>query len=205
MMSLSDDPKITFALYKLEDLLVEQRQTPHPDFADIVSHKVSVLARYQPVFSCENVGGISREEFKSFLLIKNNHHWNNLHRVGKHIVEDMDLLREALTILLDETHPIQERLNTLRPERAWGTNSMVSHLGMPILTAILQIAHPDKYGVWNNTSDEGMKIVRLWKKDWETHPAGDCYVEMNTIYQHLATQLGIDLWTLDALWWVLKK
>ena len=82
---------------------------------------------------------------------------------------------------------------------------MVSHLGMPVLTAILLIMHPDRYGVWNNTSDAGMKIVRLWQPRWETDPAGDCYVEINDIYRQLAHGLGIDLWTLDALWWVIKK
>jgi hypothetical protein len=78
--------------------------------------------------------------------------------------------------------------------------SMVSHLGMPVLTAILQVVFPDKYGVWNNTSDAGLKTVRLWERRWETQPTGDSYVEMNQIYLQLSTALGIDLWTLDALW-----
>jgi hypothetical protein len=82
---------------------------------------------------------------------------------------------------------------------------MVSHLGTPVLTAILLVMHPEKYGVWNNTSDEGLHIVRLWDPRWEGEPAGDVYEEMNKIYLELAKYLGIDLWTLDALWWVLKK
>ena len=82
---------------------------------------------------------------------------------------------------------------------------MVSHLGMPVLTAILLVVHPDKYGVWNNTSDEGMRIVKLWKSEWENEPAGDAYLEMNQIYLELCRQVKVDLWTLDALWWVLKN
>lgn len=203
--SLAQNPKVTFALIKLEDLLNEQREDPHPDFAHITSHKDEALARYQPVFSASHIPDLSKAEFESFLLIKNNHHWDSLHRVGKYMTEDMDLLREALATLVDESRPVRERLNELRPERYWGAHSKVSHLGMPVLTAILHITQPDKYGVWNNTSDAGLKKVRLWNKSWETGLAGDSYVEMNEIYLYFAKKLGIDLWTLDALWWVMKK
>ncbi len=198
------DPKIAYALYKLEDTLAAQRENPHPDFQDIVTHKDGVLKRYGEVFRPARLPHLTRAEFESFLLFRNNHHWDSLHRVGKYMVEDMDLLREALAILVDESQPVASRLNQLRPERYWGAHSMVSHLGTPVLTAILQVVYPDKYGVWNNTSDAGLKIVRLWEKRWETGPTGESYAEMNAIYQRLAQALHIDLWTLDALWWVLK-
>ena len=202
---LADDPKITFALFKLEDELNNQREQPHPDFVDITTHKDEVLSRYQPIFSSNHLPVLTKSEFESFLNIKNNHHWNNMHRVQGHITEDMDLLRKALLILVDESRPIRERLNEIRPERSWATHSMVSHLGMPMLTAILQVTQSEKYGVWNNTSDFGMKDVQLWDKRWEQKLAGDCYIEMNEIYLYLAEKLGIDLWTLDALWWIFKK
>jgi hypothetical protein len=204
-MELSEDPKITFALIKLEDELNIQRENPHPDFLDITTHKDSVLARYQPIFSANHLPSLTRSEFESFLLFKNNHHWTQMNRVAKYMVEDMDLLRLALSILIDETRPVRDRLNELRPERYWGVHSMVSHLGMPMLTAILQVVQPDLYGVWNNTSDNGLKVVRLWDKRWESQPAGDSYDEMNEIYLYLARSLNIDLWTLDALWWMMKK
>ncbi len=128
-----------------------------------------------------------------------------MNRVAKYMVADMGLLREALLILVDEGRPVQDRLNELRPERIWATKSMVSHLGMPMLTAILQVTQPDKYGIWNNTSDDGLKIVRLWDKRWEKQPTGDSYVEMNELYLYFAKSLNIDLWTLDALWWMMKR
>jgi hypothetical protein len=43
-MPLANNPKVTYALIKLEDLLEEQRENPHPDFAHITSHKDRVLA-----------------------------------------------------------------------------------------------------------------------------------------------------------------
>jgi hypothetical protein len=204
-MHLSDNPKVTYALYKLEDLLTGQRENPHPDFAHITSHKDEVLSRYQPIFSAIHIPSLKEEDFRSFLLYKNNHHWTNMERVGPRIVEDMNLLREALLILVDESRPVRDRLNEVRPSRGVGGESMVSHLGIPLLTAVLHITQPDKYGVWNNTSDAGLKTVRLWNKNWETGLGGDSYVEMNEIYLYLAERLSIDLWTLDALWWVTKK
>jgi len=204
-MNLTDNPKVTYALIKLEDLLNEERENPHPDFINITTHKDVVLERFQPVFSASHLCELTRAEFESFLLFKNNHHWTNMNRVGKYMVENMDLLREALTILVDETRPVRERLNELRPERYWGTHSKVSHLGTPMLTGILQVTQPDKYGVWNNTSDAGLKALKLWDKRWETQLAGDSYVEMNEMYLHFAKLLDIDLWTLDALWWMMKK
>lgn len=202
---LADNPKITFALFKLEDELNDQRANPDADFVNITTHKDEVLARYQPLFSPDHLPALTKVEFESFLLFKNNHHWTDMQRVQKFITEDMALLRNALLILLDEGGPVQDRLNEIRPERSWATKSMVSHLGMPMLTAILQVISPSKYGVWNNTSDAGMKAVRLWDKKWEQKPAGNCYLEMNEIYLYLAEKLRIDLWTLDALWWTIKN
>lgn len=204
-MQLADNPKVTYALIKLEDLLEEQRENPHPDFAHITNHKEQVLTRYQPIFSASHIPELTKAEFESFLLCRNNNHWDSLHRVGKFMTQNMNLLREALATLVDESRPVRERLNELRPERYWGTKSKVSHLGMPVLTAILHVTQPDKYGVWNNTSDAGLKKVRLWNPNWKTQLAGDSYEEMNEIYLYFADRLNTDLWTLDALWWIIKK
>jgi hypothetical protein len=200
-----DDPRLTYALYKLQDVLDAQREHPHPDFLDITTHHDEVLARYQPVFHPSHIPNLTRYEFESFLYFKNNHHWDSLHRVKTPMTANMPLLRQALSILLDEGRPVRERLNQIRPERYFGQHSMVSHLGTPVLTAILLVVNPDKYGVWNNTSDEGLHIVRMWDPRWGGDPAGDVYDEMNRIYQQLCHYLQIDLWTLDALWWILKR
>ena len=205
MNDYSSNPKITFAAIKLQDILEAQAVAPDPDYDHIIKYRDDTLKRYQKVFSPDRITSLSKKEFLEFLLYRNNHHWDSLHRVGKFMVEDMDLLREALTILLDESISIEDRINQLRPERYWATNSMVSHMGMPVLTAILLIVYPNKYGVWNNTSDTGMKIVRLWDENWDTQPTGQAYYEMNQIYLELCSILNIDLWTLDTLWWVIKK
>lgn len=200
-----DDPKLTFALVWLQDMLERQAENPHPDFLDITTHRDEVLHRYQPIFHPSNIPSLTKADFESFLLFRNNHHWTNLNRVQKYMTANMVVLRQALTTLLDESHPVRERLNQIRPERYFGQHSMVSHLGTPVLTAILMVVHPDKYGVWNNTSDNGLQIVRLWDPRWEGDPSGDVYEEMNQIFLQLSHNLKIDLWTLDALWWMFKK
>lgn len=204
MNDLAHNPRITYAVDKLENIL-EEIAPKDAEYLDIINHKQMVIQKFQSIFSKEHIPFLTSAEFKEFLPYKNNHHWTQLPRVGGHIVQEMPKLREALSLLLDDSIPVQERLNQLRPERAWGEHAMIPFLGMPVLTAILLINHPEKYGVWNNTSDAGMKIVRLLDDRWDDMKAGNVYVEMNAIFKELCSQLKVDLWTLDALWWVLKK
>ena len=44
------------------------------------------------------------------MLLKNNKHWSGLHRLGSRICENIERLREALLLLLDESVPIEGRL-----------------------------------------------------------------------------------------------
>jgi hypothetical protein len=203
--SYSDNPYLNLAVIKLQDLLDDQQENPDTDFLDIITHRDQVLARYQPIFKPGHIPNLTRDEFESFLHYENNHHWSNLHRVKGYITRDMPLLRRAMNILLEEGRPVRERLNKLRPYYRDAAGSFVSHLGIPVLTAILMVAHPDKYGVWNNTSEEGLDIVGLWDQRWNKDPSGDVYDEMNRLFTELAQYLKTDLWTLDVLWWVLKK
>jgi len=135
------------AIGKLREGLV--RWKDNPDYKDIVGSKEDVLARYQPIFSPEKIREISEEEFYSFLLFENNRHWNGLQRHGPKMMADMKKLREAISIVVDESKPIDKRL-----DQAIG---MVHGLGRAVVTAILLVVFPDKYGVWNNTSEEAMK------------------------------------------------
>ena len=71
-----------------------------------------VIGRYGPLFNPSNLDNLSKEDFKSFLLIKNNLHWEGIHRQGNIITADMKLLIKFLKYLLDENIPIKERLST---------------------------------------------------------------------------------------------
>src|SRR4051812_16283252 len=75
-------------------------------YEEIVRTRADVLARYQPIFSSGHIPSLMAEEFTSFLYFENNHHWSGLYRHGLRAASDMDTLRQALTLLLDEEKPI---------------------------------------------------------------------------------------------------
>jgi len=168
-----------------------------PIHKEIVKARDAVLARFQPVFSPEHVAEITADEFRSFLLLENNHHWSGLHRQGTRMCADMDKLREALAILADETQSVADRLDR-GPE-------MVPGMGKNVASAILLVTHPDRYGVWNNRSEANMKRLGIWPNFDRGESFGSRYVKGNQVLLRLRDALQIDLWTLDALWWYLDQ
>lgn len=163
-----------------------------PILKEIVEFRDEVLARFQPIFSEGHLSQLTEQEFRSFLLIDNNHHWP-LHRSGSKMCADMSLLRSSLLDLLNEEQPIEDRFDRA-VERVPG-------MGKAIVTAILQIAYPKKYGVWNNTSEGGLKALNLWPKFERGESMGSRYLKINEFLLRLADDLQIDLWSMDALWW----
>lgn len=166
-------------------------------YKEVVKPRDAVLARFQPVFSPEHVAEITADEFRSFLIFENNHHWTGLHRQGTRMCADIGKLRKALAILGDETQSVADRLD-LGPE-------MVPGMGKNVASAILLVTHPDRYGVWNNRSEANMKRLGIWPNfDWG-ESFGSRYVKVNQVLLQLRDSLQIDLWTLDALWWYLDQ
>jgi|GEM_PF-117987 len=180
---------------KLREALASFKNTDI--YKEIVEPRDAVLARFQPVFAPDHVTGITEEEFRSFLLDENNHHWSGLHRTGPRMCADMDRLRDALAILVDENQPVADRL-----DKAIG---MVPGMGKNVATAILLVTQPDRYGVWNNRSEATMKRLGIWPEFGRGEPFGSRYVKVNQILLQLRDALQTDLWTLDALWWYLDQ
>ncbi|HXP61857.1 MAG TPA: hypothetical protein VN829_15285 [Dongiaceae bacterium] len=75
---------------------------------------------------------------------------------------------------------------------------MVRGMGRAIISANLVVAHPDRYGVWNNTSEAGLKTLGLWPDFGHGTSLGEKYAAVNRLLIRLAKDVGIDLWTLDA-------
>jgi hypothetical protein len=109
----------------------------------------------------------------------------------------MKRLRQALGVLTDEGRAISDRF----PEAL----SMVTGLGKAVATGILTVAYPDKYGVWNNTSEAAIRKVGLWPSFEGGEGVGRRYEKINSLLVRLSSDVGIDLWTLDALWWFLLE
>ncbi|GAH76862.1 unnamed protein product [marine sediment metagenome] len=53
-----------------------------------------VIDKYGSMFIPNKIDFLTKEDFKSFLLIKNNKHWEGIHRQGNMITQDMDKLKK---------------------------------------------------------------------------------------------------------------
>lgn len=166
-------------------------------YDELVSPREEVLARFQPVFSPDHIPSLTRDEFVPFLYFDNNRHWTGLHRQGLRATQDMDALRRCLSLLLDESIPIEERL----PQAL----EMVPGVGKALATAILTVAYPEKYGVWNNTSEAGLRRFELWPRFERGEGIGSRYEKINRLLLQLSADLGLDLWALDSAWWYLAE
>ncbi len=178
--------------------VLSQARTTDSVLRVILEARDAVLSRYQPVFSPENLPKLAGEEFRQFLVYKNNLHWVSLQRLGPYICADMDRLRRALAILVDESQSIRSRLNELVPPHG---RPFVPRLHKAVLTPILLIAFPAKYGVWNQISEDAMKTLGVWPDLEPSDAFGDKYAKVNAVLLQIANMVGVDLWTLDALVW----
>ena len=183
------------AVGTLKDILNKADQDEF--LRNLIQAKDQVLSRYQEVFTLAGIAQLEAEDFREFLMFKNNQHWTGLQRLGPPILSNIKALRAALQDLINEEIPVAQRLNDLLP----GGKAKVRKLGKAVLTPILLITHPKKYGVWNGTSEGAMKALQLWPDFQHGLSLGDRYVQLNDLFLRLANDLSTDLWTLDALWW----
>ena len=167
----------------------------------LIDAKDEVFQRYGPVFTPDGISYLDANAWREFLMFRNNKHWSGLQRMGPQTSSDMDALREALIELVDENRSVDERLDSLLP----GRRARVHKLGKAILTPILMISAPMKYGVWNGTSEGAMIKLKIWPKFDRGISVGTQYLEINQLLLQIAKDLDTDLWTLDALWWGIRQ
>lgn len=183
---------------ELAGILEAIRTRPKNNLGDIVASQTAVQSRFRPYFSPEHLPYLTQEEVWEFLSAKNNRHWTGLERHRARLTANMPVLRKTFSILLDEGRPISERLRAVRPKN--GDNPVPS-LGRAILTAVLVLMHSAKYGVLNTTVETAMKELGIWPAFPRGADFAEKYLKVNGVLLGLASDLGIDLWTLDALWW----
>jgi len=161
-----------------------------------------VIDKYGNMFHPDNLDDLTKEDFKSFLLLKNNKHWEGIHRQGNIITKDMDKLRNALKILLDESRPINKRLDFLFPKNR---PNYIKGLGRAIVTPILMVVYPNKYGVYNRRSSEGLNKVGLEPKFSWGASFSERYTKINEVLNKLATENDMTLFELDNIWWYITE
>jgi hypothetical protein len=106
---------------------------------------------------------------------------------------DMKRLRQALAVLLTNTSSLADRI-----DRAV---TLADGMGKAVATAILLVVYPERFGVWNMTSEAGLKALNLWPTFTRGDSLGKRYEKLNAILVQLSLDLDVDLWTLDSLWW----
>lgn len=157
--------------------------------------QAAVLARFQPIFAQDALPTLQEDDVRDFLILDNNKHWSGLQRLGPRLCADMPALRSGLAVLLDESRPLADRYDF--------AIGHINGMGRAVATAILLVAHPDKHGVWNTTSEAGLKRLELWPRFERGEREGSRYATINALLLELCAELQIDLWTLDALWYYL--
>lgn len=165
-----------------------------PGIRNFVAKRDDVLKRFGPLF--RDPTRLTKQDYLDFLSINHNHHWSGLERLGRRAADNMNNLRDALTTLVDESLPLSKRFDSAA--------SQLDGVGSATLTPILLVAYEDRYGVWNGTSESEMYDRGLWPAFPRGATPGEKYELINGRLLNLASDLGVDLWTLDALWWVSK-
>lgn len=171
----------------LRRALSDMEKDPPPS----VIEKEQVLDEFSPVFKPDEIDDLTEEQFRRFLPYRNNRHWTGLARQGPKMTEDMGQLREGLKLLLDEERDLISRVTDAK--------NMVDGMGKGTLTAILLVAYPEKYGVWNNSSEAGLKQLDIWPEFDRGESFGSKYQKVNSTLDQLSDEVEIDLWTLDSL------
>src|SRR5688572_18502521 len=171
------------AVAKLRTLLATMKTSEI--WTQIVEPRDQVYARFQPVFTLAYLPRMTAEDFKPFLYFEHNRHWTGLHRQVNRLCSDVPTLRDTLSILLDPGRRIGERLDDVA-----GT---ITGLGKGTITAILHVAHPAEYGVWNNTSEGALAALSVYPDIERGASFGSRYAKINDLLVRLAQALQIDL------------
>jgi len=154
------------------------------------------IERYGQMFNPVNLDKLTKDDFKSFLLIKNNFHWEGIHRQGNLITSDMEALKKYLKYLLNEEIPIKERLRQVFNTRG---GYIIKGLGKAVVTPILLVVYPTKYGVWNSRSEVAMKKLDIFPKFFPKDSFADKYLKVNEVILNTAQKYNITLWQLDGI------
>jgi len=155
-----------------------------------------VIDRYRPIFNPSNLDNLTKEDFKSFLLIKNNLHWEGIHRQENIITSDMGKLIVFLKKLLDESMPIEQRLKELFNKKGHYT---IKGLGKAVVTPILLVVYPNKYGVWNSRSESALKKLNLFPQFRSKDDFANKYIKVNDVLKELKSKYQINFWQLDGI------
>ncbi len=171
---------------------------------NVEERKQRVLAKFGPSFQPANIPTLDLDKFRRFFNFSENEHWSGIVRNVGRLVANPALLKQALAELVDESKPIQERIDKVT---GWSGPGVVKGFGPATLSAVLQVAYPDRYGVYNRVSMDGLSKIGLNPADstpnWDSVSLGKRYALINEVLVELSKTYGVTLWALDWIWWAI--
>lgn len=156
--------------------------------------ELEVTQYWGVIFSLKAIPTMTKQDMTGFLSFKQNKRWREISK--EDVTRDMEALRAAIGCLVDESLPIDVRLNRLEPGRG---DLAVPHLGKAKLTPILLVAHPKQYGVWNDYSERALAGMGLMPEFAPGAQLGDMYAQVNDVLVGLAAEYRVSLWWLDII------
>jgi hypothetical protein len=138
------------------------------------------------------------DDYRKFLYFENNLSWTTLYRSGLQALNDVKKLWKLLLLLQDDEINIQTRVHE-------GLEGRIhcQGIGKNILTALLHTFNPDKYGVWNNRTEDTLRIIK--RKPQPDPNSGKFYRAINHELIQLGKELDTDLTTIDGFMWFISK
>ncbi len=173
---------------------IQEYRDNTPDVMAMRLQELEVTQYWSVIFSPKGIATLTKQDMTGFLSYRQNHRWREISR--EDVAADMERLRAALLVLVDETRPIVERLNLLEPGRG---ELAVPHLGKAKLTPLLLVTHPKQYGVWNDYSERALTGMGLMPEFPEGARLGDQYAQVNAVLTELAATYKVSLWWLDVI------
>jgi hypothetical protein len=162
----------------------------------VIAARETVYERFGPVFASNRIDDMTEADFTAFLRYGSSARWLGIQRNRRRVLSDMERLRSSLRVVLDESRPIMERLAWLWPKDG---PLPIPGMGPALVTPILHVAHPTRYGVWNRQIECALRRLQLLPRRFPAPGRAAHYDVINTTLLALASATDTDLWTVDVL------
>lgn len=156
--------------------------------------ELEVCEYWGVIFSPKGIDTLTKQDVTGYMSYAQNKRWREIHK--EDITSDMESLRRALRRLIDDSVPIEMRLNDLEPSRG---EFAVPYLGKAKLTPILLVTKPKEYGVWNDYSERALRLMGVFPEFTANDHLGDQYMKVNAVLLGLAQEYRLSLWRLDVI------
>ncbi len=175
------------------------------DKENIIASEEEVLKKYQPKFSQETIGRLTFDDFLGFLDSNNNKHWSHIDRyarLNRSFSKRFESeVRPAFVELMNDAIEIEKRIDKCFE---------VKGLNKATITPMLLVEFPNKYGVWNEISESALKTLGVWLDTYKEKSSvklspGETYKFVNETLIEMSGEMGVDLWSLDAILYYYQK